>query len=297
MAKSPTIFEEGVTLGMSPTSRFTTAKAYLHVVPARQQPHLRHLGSEVGVLAAGDLVEVHLGGAALQPALERAVHLAHVLPVVGERLQLLVGEPGVARVAAQRGDQRVQRGLAGEPGHRRQRAVHDVHAVIDRLEVGGDAVARGVVGVEVDGQLYRLAQPIEQHPRGAWPEQAGHVLDAEEVRAHVLDAARQVGVVVEVVLGALLVRDVARVAHGHLGDLSGLPDAADADLHRLEVVERVEDPEDVEACLRRLVDEGLDQVVRVAGVADRVGAPDQHLEQEVGHRGAQRPQPLPRGPR
>ena len=293
MAKSPTIFDEGVTLGMSPTSRFTTANAYFTSFQRGSSPISATCGPEVRVLAAGNLVEVHLGGAALQPALERAVHLAHVLPVVGERLQLLVGQLRVARVAALGRHQRVQRRLAGEPGHRRQRAVHDVHAVIDRLEVGGDAVARGVVGVEVDRQPDRLAQPIEQHPRGARPEQPGHVLDAEEVRAHVLDAARQVGVVVEVVLGALLVRDVARVAHGHLGDLPGLPDAADADLHRFEVVQRVEDPEHVHARLRRLVDERLDQVVRVAGVPDRVRAPDQHLEQEVGHRRAQRPEPRP----
>ena len=64
-------------------------------------------------------------------------------------------------------------------------------------------------------------------------------------------------------------------------------------LHRLEVVERVEHPEHVEARLGRLVDERLDHVVRVAGVADRVGAADQHLEEEVRHRGPERPEPRP----
>ena len=87
-----------------------------------------------------------------RPFVEVGVALAHVAPVVGELLQPLGVEPGVAlRAAQQRLDERVHGGLAGQARERAYGAVHYVHARLRRQEVGGDLVVRGVVGVQVDG--------------------------------------------------------------------------------------------------------------------------------------------------
>jgi hypothetical protein len=50
--------------------------------------------------------------------------------------------------------------------------------------IGGDAVAGGVVGVEVDREVGEgRAQDLDEQGRGAGLEQAGHVLDGEHVGA------------------------------------------------------------------------------------------------------------------
>ena len=58
---------------------------------------------------------------------------------------------------------------------------------------------------------------------------------------------------------------------------------------------RVEHAENVYARLGALVNEGADQVVRVAGVADEVRAAQQHLEGDVRDLLPQHDQPLPGG--
>jgi serine/threonine protein phosphatase PrpC len=61
-----------------------------------------------------------------------------------------------------------------------------------------------------------------------------------------------------------------------------------------QVVERVEDAEDVHAVGGGVFDEAGDDVVGVVGVADGVGAAEEHLEADVGHAGAELAQAFPR---
>jgi len=63
---------------------------------------------------------------------------------------------------------------------------------------------------------------------------------------------------------------------------------------RLDVVERVEDAEDVDARGGGLRAEALDHVVGVVGVADGVGAAQQHLKGDVGDLLAQALEAAPR---
>ena len=58
-------------------------------------------------------------------------------------------------------------------------------------------------------------------------------------------------------------------------------------------VEGVEDAEQVDAGLGRFLDEGLDDVVGIVGVADGVGGPQQHLEEDVRDALAQLGQAVP----
>ena len=101
--------------------------------------------------------------------------------------------------------------------------------------------------VQVDGEIELAPQAGDELRRGRRPEQAGHVLDGEDVHARLDELLGDLQVVVERVEPLAGVEEVARVADGTLGDRARLDGRADRRAHRLDVVQRVEDAEDVDA--------------------------------------------------
>ena len=99
MAMSPTTLLLGVTLTMSPKSCVDLGIDAGDFVPALRQAHAGGLLLEVGVLAAGHLVQIDLRRAAARGGVERRVTGRHVFPVFGklvERVQIQTGvAPGV----------------------------------------------------------------------------------------------------------------------------------------------------------------------------------------------------------
>ena len=79
---SPTTFELGRDLHDVAEELIHLRVGARDLGPAVAEPHRRGLLLEVGVLAAGHLVEVDLGGAGAGRGVERRVELAHLLPVV-----------------------------------------------------------------------------------------------------------------------------------------------------------------------------------------------------------------------
>ena len=262
--------------------------------PVREAERDRLL-PEVRQLAAGDLVLVHAAGGAGQPRFERRVQGADRLPV---RLEVADGRQRDARVALgvrERGDEGGEGGLAGRAGHRRGGHVDRVGARVARGEQRRELAAGGVVRVHVHGQVELAAERLHQLRRGARPQQAGHVLDREHVRARLHHLLGEAHVVVERVQGLGGVEQVGGVADG------GLRDGGAGGQHRVDgradlrdVVERVEDAEHVDAGRGGLGDERVGHLRRVRRVADRVAAAQEHLDRDVRDRGAQLREPLPR---
>ena len=149
----------------------------------------------------------------------------------------------------------------------------------------------------VDRDVNLLAQLPDQHLRGVGARQPGHVLDAQDVRAHVAQLAGHRDVVVEVVLRARGVQQVAGVADGGFADRVRLEHGLHRDDHVLDAVEGVEDAEDVDALARGLQHELPHDVVGVARVAHGVGGAQQHLEADVGNARAPVRAAAPRDPR
>ena len=265
----------------------------LDLVEALAEAEGLNLGLEVRVLAAGYLVAVYVGDGGAQALVEAAVALAHVGPVVGELLQSLGGEAGVALRAAQGLDEAVEARLAREAREGAYGAVHDVHARFGGEQVGRYLVIRGVVRVQVYGHAYLVLERGYELLRRVGLEEAGHILHAYHVRAAPLELPGEVDVVLERILVALRVEDVAGVADGGLEYLPGLQHGVHGRLHARYPVERVEDAEDVYAVFGALVDEGAHEVVRVARVADEVRAAQEHLEGDVGYLLAEHDKPLP----
>ena len=151
------------------------------------------------------------------------------------------------------------------------------------------------MGVHVHRQVEPAAQRADQCRCGLRPQQPGHVLDRQDVRAGVDDLLGQLQVVVERVEVLGRVGQVAGVAHRDFGDgRAGFADRVDRRAHRLDVVQRVEDAVDVDPDGGGLLDEGVGDGLGVRRVADGVAAAQQHLQADVGHCLAQRGQPLPR---
>ena len=155
-------------------------------------------------------------------------------------------DAGVVGSALEHGHEGVERGLRGAVGHAGGAAVHNVAAVSGHLEAGGQRPGRRSVRVEVDGHARgHFADGGQQWAGLQGPQQAAHVLDAQDVRAGTHGGARHALVVGQVVDGRG--EDVAGVAETDLGHLARGAHGVDGDLHALHVVEAVEDAEDVHA--------------------------------------------------
>ena len=156
------------------------------------------------------------------------------------------------------------------------------------------ADARGVVRVEMDRQADLLSQRLDQDapPRGF--SRPAMSLIAEDMAAGPLELLGELDVIGERIFGAVGIENVAGVADRAFGELAGLAHRVDRDAHVLDPVEAVEDAEQVHARRGRLADEIAHDIVGIIGVADAVGAAQQHLGQDIGRPLAQQRQPLPR---
>lgn len=249
------------------------------------------LSYKVGEHAARDLVDerldVRLERLVGEPTVlfEAIGDVDEVLVDVAEQLEV---EPGVVLGALQGCDHRLGSGLRGAVAERGQCAVDDVDARLNRLEIGHAADAGGLVGVQMDGHFDDLLDALDELIRDVRNQDACHILDADDVRAHVLELFGELDEVLGRVNGA------GRIADCCLADAI----VHFAALHRLahvaRVVERVEDADDVDAVIDGLLDELLDDVVGVVLVAENVLPSQKHLQLGVGHRLAQLAQSLPR---
>ena len=143
------------------------------------------------------------------------------------------------------------------------------------------------------GSLHRLFQRRHQGVGVVRGHDAGHVLDADGVRAQGLQLAGLVQVVFQVVHLAAHARLGQGVADRALEVLLVLPDHLHHGQEVAEVVQGVEHPEDVHAVVAGPLHEGLDHVVGVVAVAHQVLPPQQHGQGGAGDAGAQEAQALP----
>ena len=87
-----------------------------------------HLGLQVGVLAARNLIAINVGHRSLQVGLELHVPFPNICPVIGQLLEIHHIQTGITLLAFQGGNHCVQRGLTGQGAHGGNCQVHNVHA-------------------------------------------------------------------------------------------------------------------------------------------------------------------------
>ena len=165
------------------------------LVPARAQPHGFGLLAQIGVLAAGHLVDIHFGRAGLRAGIERRIVRPHGFPVIGALVERVQVEAGIARRVAERRHDGVQIRLAGGAAHGGDGAVGHMHARFGRFQHRGGIDAAGIVRVEVDRNADFLPQRAHQLLGRVGLAQPGHIFDGEHVRAHALQFARHLHVI------------------------------------------------------------------------------------------------------
>ena len=144
------------------------------------------------------------------------------------------------------------------------------------------------MALHVDRDVHSLLESADQIEGDVRTQQPGHVLDADGVRAHVLDALAEIHPEVDRVHGA------DRVGNRALGMLAKLDRGLHGGLQVPEVVQCIEDTEDVDAVDCAALDEFFNQVVGIMPVAEYVLATKQHLLRRIGHGCLESPDTLPR---
>ena len=258
------------------------------------QPQRPGLRPQIGVLPSRDLVFIDFGGAGTQFGFEGKIVLAHGLPIIGMTVQAVEVDRPFARVPLQHGHHRVEIGLAGQARHRSDGQVDDVDARLHGFEVGRRLDRRRIVRVQMHRQVDGFLQCRDQQFGCLRLEEAGHVFDRDQMSAGVFQAARQVEVVLQIVLRTRRIGDIAGIAKADFRQsLRPLAHRPNAGLHRLHPVEAVEDAEYVDPRFGRLLDEAYDQIIGIGRIAHGIRAAQQHLKANVGNGLTQLREPLP----
>jgi hypothetical protein len=225
---------------------------------------------------------------AFQSALELRVLLADAAEIIGNLLERFEVEARISLRAFENRDQRLGRRVSVGHAHRGDRRIDVVYARLSGFHAGRRRKPGRGMALHVDRNVDRFLESADEFERDVRAQQPRHVLDADRVRAHVLDAFTEIDPQVNRVHGTYRVRD------GSLGVLVDLDRRLDRRLEVPEIVQRVENPEDIDAVDRTALDELLHQVVSVMAVAENILAAKQHLLWRIRHGGFQAANALPR---
>ena len=144
------------------------------------------------------------------------------------------------------------------------------------------------MGVEVDRRPHHRFHATDEPVRVGRGQQAGHVFDAQCIRAEILEPLGQL----DEPLDAM--DRTGRVADRRLDVFARAAHCRDRLLHVPHVVQRVKDPEHIHAVRRGPFNERIDHVVGIVPVADQILPAQQHLQARAGHHPLERAQAFPR---
>src|SRR5688572_6196450 len=96
---------------------------------------------------------------------------------------------------------------------------------------------------------------------GIWTAEAGHIFDGKEMCAHFLEVPGELDVILERILGAFGVENIAGVANGCFADGMSLLNRFHGDGQIRQIIQRVEYPENIDALRGRMLDEAFNNVI------------------------------------
>ena len=263
-------------------------------MPAGLEAERAGLFLEVGELAARHFMQIDFGCRPLQIAFEGGILVARRFPIKGDAADPFRIEARIALRTAQRLDDRAEAGLRGIAGKRVHRRIDGIDAGIDGGKNGRGRNTRRIMRVEMDRQAGRLAQRLEQHLRGRRFQKPAMSFSAMIWAPAFSSSTGKIGVVFQIVFRPGRIEDIAGIADRRLAELVLLGNGIHRDAHVLDPVQAIEDAEEIDAASGRLADEIFDDIVGIVGVADAVGAAQQHLQQKVRGALADQRQALPR---
>ena len=215
-------------------------------------------------------------------------------PVVVKHADVMHVQGRLAVIAFQSVVEGTEAWLTSSTGHCRHSNVDDIDTGLSSGDIGCHPVPRRIVGMQVNRNIKLGLQAADQLIGRLGFEQARHVLNANDLCTSVDQALGHLHVVIKGVFMLIGTQKVTSKAHCPFGNLTGFPNIFNAALHLFKPVKRVKDSEDIDPGLSTMVDKAFQNVVGIVPVANRVGRPQQHLLEGVGHILLQQPQPGPR---
>ena len=143
------------------------------------------------------------------------------------------------------------------------------------------------MGVQLDGQLYVCLECLHQTLGGIGRQQSRHILDANRVRTCFLNL---LCIFYIVFLGEYIPQSVGNC---HLGMCAFLLCRIDGGFQVPDIVQRIKNPDHVNAVCHRLLYKILHHIVCIVPIAQHILTTEQHLQLGVGHVLFQRTQTLP----
>jgi hypothetical protein len=123
-----------------------------------------------------------------------------------------ISRPVARSVILQRRNDGAERGLRGHAGHGIHRRVDRIDASFDRGQHRSARDAGGIVRVQMQRQIGSVFEGLDQRCGSRRLQQAGHILDADDVCAGRLKLLGQIHIVGERIFGPVRIVDVAGVA-------------------------------------------------------------------------------------
>ena len=243
----------------------------LALFPLVNQAKSCNLRLEVGVLSARNLVVVNLGSTCLKVALESAVVCADNFPVVGQWVKTVDIDTGVALLTCQCSYNCVKAWLRCYAGNSRDCCIYNIYTCIGSAEQCCNSVSGCVVCMQLDWNSNLFLKSLYKFGCGIWFDKTCHILDSQDVGSHSLKLFCHAYIVLKAILVALRIFDIACVAHGCLAQLASLENCIHWNRKTLCVVQTVEHSEQVYSTFCSLVNELVDNVVRIVCVSYCVG--------------------------
>ena len=265
----------------------------LDIFPAVQQPQGSGLLLQVGVLPARHLVHIHFRVGEVFGLIRRFVIGTDGFPVPGEFIQGVYAQLGLTGMSFQGIIQTGGRRLGGPVAHGAHGHVHDIHPGVDGPGIGVNGVAAAFMAVEMDRHRHRILHGADQFIGSLGFQKAGHILDGDDVGPGPFQFLGHIHKILQIIFIPFRIQNVPGVAQGRFRHFVALPHRFNGQAHVVQTVQGVEDTEHVHPVFGGQADKLFYYIVRIAGVTDGVGAPQQHLEQYVGSRFLKFLQPPP----
>ena len=262
-----------------------------HLGPAVRQAERARLLAQVGVLAAGHLVAVDVGGAGCGSRSRTARRSGARLPSTSTLRAARRNATGRGRARCRPAPRRWPTGWAARSARSSRPARRRPHRSRPRSPASTDAAAAPLVSWvwKWTGRPVSCFSAFTSAAAARGRQMPAMSLMAEHVHAGLSPARVRCEVVgLRSYFGRACCRTGRRCSRWRaFAQRAGLEHRVDRHAHVLDPVERVEHAEQVDAAGRRLLHEVAHHVVGIVGVANRVRAAQQHLEQQVRHRLAQ----------
>ena len=240
-----------------------------------------YLWFQVGILTARNFIFINFSRTRAHARFKLIVVFTHFTPIIGDLLQFIKVKASITLGQRKCCSKRVQPWLTGQTCNTIEGHVNDINTGLCSHQQSSNAVAGGVMGVEMNWNAQFRLQRTNQFRCSHRFQKTTHILNAEHVAAEAFQFFCLADIVIKIIFLTRLVSDITSVADAAFNKFVGLEGFINRNFHRFNPVERVKDTEYINAALCRFLDKFTNQIVRIVLIANSICPTQKHLEENV----------------